>query len=53
LHLDRAGDEAHRLGVIAAPALEDAEHVQRVELLLVRRQHLIEQQFGLARVPVL
>jgi len=48
LHLDRAGDEAHRLGVIAAPALEDAEHVQRVELLLVRRQHLIEQQFGLA-----
>jgi hypothetical protein len=48
LHLDRAGDEAYRLGVIAAPALENAEHVQRIELLLVRREHLIEQQFGLA-----
>ena len=34
LHLDRAGDQAHGLGVIPAPALEDAEHMQRVELCL-------------------
>jgi hypothetical protein len=49
LHLDCAGDEAYRLGIIAAPALEYAEHVQRIEPLLVRRQHLIEQQLGLAK----
>jgi Mn-dependent DtxR family transcriptional regulator len=50
-HLDRTVDQAHRLGVIAASALEDAEHMQRIELPLVRRQHLIEQQLGLAEVP--
>jgi Mn-dependent DtxR family transcriptional regulator len=48
LHLKRARDEAHRLGVIAATALENAEHLQRIEPLLVRRQHLIEQELGLA-----
>jgi hypothetical protein len=50
LHLDRAGDQAHGLGMVPPPALGDAEHVQRVEPVLVRPQHLIEQQLGLAEV---